>query len=75
MGCASSEGSLVRQHGCVGSTEPPLFAFGISTDIVCSIGIALIYTVTHMRNKNSNIQGEATECGKSDFPCHKELLI
>ena len=34
------------------------------------------YTVTHVRNKNSNISREATlECGKSDFPYNKELLL
>ena len=30
------------------------------------------YQVTHVLNRNSNIHGI---CGKSDFPCHKELLL
>ena len=33
------------------------------------------YAVTLVRNKNSNISREVTQCGKSDFPYHKELLL
>ena len=35
------------------------------------------YAVTHLRNKNSNIQGRSPNVviGETDFPYHKELII
>ena len=39
------------------------------------IGIAPITQVTHVCNKNSNIQGRSLNVIKSDFPYYKELLI
>ena len=33
------------------------------------------YAVTQVPNKNSNIQGRSPNVIKSDFPCHKELLL
>ena len=39
------------------------------------IGVAPITQVSHMRNKNSNIQGRSLNVIKRDFPFYKELLI
>ena len=33
------------------------------------------YAVTHVRNKNSSIQGELTQCGKCDLSYRKELFL
>ena len=38
------------------------------------IGVAPITQITHVCNKNSNIQ-RRSQCGKSDFPYQKELHL
>ena len=38
-------------------------------------GVAPITQVTHVRNKNSNIQGRSLNVIKVSFPYYKELLI
>ena len=42
---------------------------------IFSIGIAPIVQVTHMRNKNSDIQGRSFNVLNCDFPYYRELLI